>query len=97
MVAPQGASVTYRYPFLRRDAGTAAPMFGAAVAIPALSTAWSTEFPTLTPAAVWQPAVPGPVLAAAFTSDFIHLLELSADGRAWVHRNSTRFISALRR
>ena len=102
MKAPQGASLLYRYPFLRRELhnGVGVPVraslfalsplyslpharsterpsgrsqvFGAPVALPD----WSTEFPLLVPKAVWQLGNSGTVFAAAFSSDYMHLLAL---------------------
>ena len=111
MKAPQGASLLYRYPFLRRELhnGVGVPVraslfalsplyslpharsterpsgrpqvFGAPVALPD----WSTEFPLLVPKAVWQLGNSGTVFAAAFSSDYMHLLALQngTDSPQW--------------
>jgi hypothetical protein len=84
MEHPQGASLTYRYPFVRREKST--PVFGNPLVIPV----WNVVFPSMVPKTVWQNDIRGPVYAAAFSSDMMHLLTLR-NGSHWQHINSTRF------
>ena len=94
---PQGGSFTYRFPFSGRDAATGAPVFAAPVLLPP----WNAQLPALSPRTVWQPR-PQVVHAAAFTSDRMHLLELSANRSTWRHLNTFKlalpsdWVSALR-
>ena len=84
---PQGGTFTYRYLFLRFDNATGAPVFAAQ---PIILPPWNAALPLLAPSAVWQ-GVNRTARAAAFTSDYMHLLQLAANGSVWQHLHSWKF------
>ena len=85
---PQGGSFTYRYPYLGIDNATKVPIFGSPITIPP----WDPLLPLLAPSGVWQ-GENHTVQAAAFTSDYMHLLQLAANGSAWKRLHSWKFKS----
>lgn len=84
---PQGQSVTYRYPYVNRDPGSGAPVFGAPVTIPQ----WpGRPGDPMTNFVVWGAAPGQTVYAATFTEDRMHVLRLD-NGSHWIELNSWKF------
>jgi hypothetical protein len=84
-------SFMLRYPFLRRDRKSGVPIFGNPISLsqdrvlPA-----NVSLAALHAKVVW-PGPNGTVLAAAFSSDLMHLLQLHENGTRWIRIQSYHY------